>query len=447
MAETARTPIDLIHGVYDRLTERVAAGRRAPRPSPHLRREDPGQPPRRPRRAELERGTVLHRPPARPGRHAGRHRPDGAAPVHDRRPRRGRGARRPSTATTSSRPGSTPRSTCWPRSRATTRSTTSSSRSRPVRHRLLEAGLGDHPPGRARAVRLPRRDDDRHRQPHAQRRRPRHGRHRRRRRRRRRRHDRLPVQRALAQAHRRPPDRRAQRLVGLQGRHPEGRRDPHREGRHRRHRRVLRARRRRPSRATGKATICNMGAEIGATTSLFAYDDAMARYLKATGREDIADAGRRRRRTTCGPTTRSSPIPAATSTRSSRSTSTTLRPLINGPHTPDRARTGRRPGRRGRGRGLAAGDQLRAGRLVHELLLRGHHPGRLDRPPRRRPTASRAKTDLMITPGSEQVRATIERDGLLADFEAHRGHRAGQRLRPVHRPVGPVATWTRATST
>src|SRR6185436_8181161 len=42
--------------------------------------------------------------------------------------------------------------------------------------------------------------------------------------------------------------------------------------------------------ATGKATICNMGAEIGATTSLFAYDDAMARYLKSTGREEIADA-------------------------------------------------------------------------------------------------------------------------------------------------------------
>src|SRR3954466_10977734 len=42
--------------------------------------------------------------------------------------------------------------------------------------------------------------------------------------------------------------------------------------------------------ATGKATICNMGAEIGATTSVFAYDDAMARYLKSTGREAIADA-------------------------------------------------------------------------------------------------------------------------------------------------------------
>ena len=42
--------------------------------------------------------------------------------------------------------------------------------------------------------------------------------------------------------------------------------------------------------ATGKGTICNMGAEIGATTSLFAYDDNMAAYLRATGREAIADA-------------------------------------------------------------------------------------------------------------------------------------------------------------
>ena len=46
---------------------------------------------------------------------------------------------------------------------------------------------------------------------------------------------------------------------------------------------------------TGKATICNMGAEIGATTSLFAYDAAVARYLKSTGREDFVDAGRVRR--------------------------------------------------------------------------------------------------------------------------------------------------------
>ena len=41
--------------------------------------------------------------------------------------------------------------------------------------------------------------------------------------------------------------------------------------------------------ATGKGTICNMGAEIGATASLFAYDEKMADYLKATGREEVAD--------------------------------------------------------------------------------------------------------------------------------------------------------------
>jgi aconitate hydratase len=40
--------------------------------------------------------------------------------------------------------------------------------------------------------------------------------------------------------------------------------------------------------ATGKGTICNMGAEVGATTSIFAYDDSMERYLAATGREEVA---------------------------------------------------------------------------------------------------------------------------------------------------------------
>ena len=69
-----------------------------------------------------------------------------------------------------------------------------------VRHRVLEAGLRDHPPGRARAVRVPRRDDDRHRQPHAERGRARHGRDRRRWRRRRRRDGGLAVQHARARS-------------------------------------------------------------------------------------------------------------------------------------------------------------------------------------------------------------------------------------------------------
>ena len=145
-----------------------------------------------------------------------------------------------------------------------------------VRHRLLEAGQRHHPPGRAGELRLPGRDDDRHRQPHPERRRARHGRHRRGRRRRRRRDDRLPVQRPLAQGHRRAPHRLAVGLVVAEGRHPRGgpRCSPSPEGT------GAIVEYFGPGAdtisATGKATICNMGAEIGATCSLFAYDQNMA---------------------------------------------------------------------------------------------------------------------------------------------------------------------------
>src|SRR6476620_1714964 len=89
--------------------------------------------------------------------------------------------------------------------------------------------------------------------------------------------------------------------------------------------------------ATGKGTICNMGAEIGATTSVFAYDPAMARYLKATGREAIADAA-------AGVADELRPDPEVYADPSRFYDQVieidldTLEPLINGPHTPDRAR-------------------------------------------------------------------------------------------------------------
>ena len=160
---TASTPIELVEGVYATLPERVAIGReRLGRPLTltekilvnHL--VDPaGQ--------ELERGEQLRRLPPRPRGHAGRHRADGAAAVHDRRPARGRravdGALRPP------HPGQGRR-----RDRPRRRH-----RHQPgglrlpalgvgeVRHRLLGPGQRDHPPGRARELRLPRRDDDRHR--------------------------------------------------------------------------------------------------------------------------------------------------------------------------------------------------------------------------------------------------------------------------------------------
>ncbi len=82
--------------------------------------------------------------------------------------------------------------------------------------------------------------------------------------------------------------------------------------------------------ATGKATICNMGAEIGATCSLFAYDQNMAMYLKATSREAIADAADH-------VTEHLRPDDGAQYDQLIEIDLDQLRPLINGPHSPDRA--------------------------------------------------------------------------------------------------------------
>jgi aconitate hydratase len=167
---------------------------------------------------------------------------------------------------------------------------------------------------------------------------------------------------------------------------------------------------------TGKATICNMGAEIGATTSLFAYDDAIARYLKATGREAVADAA-----TSAAHHLRADDEVLANPDeyydRVIEIDLDTLGPHINGPHTPDLARQVQDLGAEAREAGwpleISAAligsctnssyeDITRAASIAREAAAKG----------------LKAKTKLMITPGSEQVRATIERDGLLADFEA-----------------------------
>ena len=168
--------------------------------------------------------------------------------------------------------------------------------------------------------------------------------------------------------------------------------------------------------ATGKATICNMGAEIGATTSLFAYDDAIARYLKSTGREAVADAAdavahhlRADDAVEADPGTFFDQIIELDLS--------TLSPHINGPHTPDLSRPvadlGVEAEREGWPLEVSAGligsctnssyeDITRAASIARDALAKG----------------LTAKAPLLITPGSEQVRATIERDGLLADFEA-----------------------------
>src|SRR5262249_20572881 len=82
--------------------------------------------------------------------------------------------------------------------------------------------------------------------------------------------------------------------------------------------------------ATGKATICNMGAEIGATTSIFGYDANMAAYLKATGREAIADAADK-------VAAELRPDDGALYDQVIEIDLDELKPLINGPHSPDRA--------------------------------------------------------------------------------------------------------------
>ncbi|HEX3089929.1 MAG TPA: aconitase family protein, partial [Ilumatobacteraceae bacterium] len=163
--------------------------------------------------------------------------------------------------------------------------------------------------------------------------------------------------------------------------------------------------------ATGKATICNMGAEIGATCSLFGYDQNMAMYLKSTGREAIADAADK----------------VASDLRADDGALydqvieidlDELKPLINGPHSPDRAnRVGAAVGAEARANDwpleISAAlvgsctnssyeDITRAASIARQASARG----------------LKVKTDLLVTPGSEQTRATIERDGLLADLEA-----------------------------
>ena len=163
--------------------------------------------------------------------------------------------------------------------------------------------------------------------------------------------------------------------------------------------------------ATGKATICNMGAEIGATCSVFGYDDNMRQYLKATGRQAIADAADK-----VADDLR--PDDGAYYDRIIEIDLNELKPLLNGPHSPDRAnRVGKQVGDEARANGWplqisssligsctnsSYEDITRAASIARQAAAYG----------------LKAKSELLVTPGSEQTRATIERDGLIADLEA-----------------------------
>jgi aconitate hydratase len=168
--------------------------------------------------------------------------------------------------------------------------------------------------------------------------------------------------------------------------------------------------------ATGRATICNMGAEIGATTSLFSYDDHAALYLKATGREAIADRAARVMEF-LRPDDDVDADPERCFDQVIEIDLDTLEPHINGPHTPDLARPISQVGEDAKANGwplkISAAlvgsctnssyeDITRAASLARQAAAKG----------------MRVQTPLLVTPGSERVRATIERDGLLADLEA-----------------------------
>ena len=168
--------------------------------------------------------------------------------------------------------------------------------------------------------------------------------------------------------------------------------------------------------ATGKGTVCNMGAEIGATTSIFPFDENVAAYLKATEREEQADAAMKVAEF-LRPDAEIEDDPERYFDRVIEIDLSTLEPLINGPHTPDLAHQVSEVGEHAKENGWpleisstligsctnsSYEDITRAASIARQASAKG----------------LRAKTQLLVTPGSERVRATIERDGLLADLEA-----------------------------
>ena len=146
-----------------------------PRPTAHPGREGPltvTSPTRPTLHAGAEERPLLRPVPPRPRGHAGRHRPDGAPPVHDRRPPPGAGPHHHPLRPPDPGPHRRRRSTSAAAEEAN-HEVYDFLRTASARYGIgfWKPGLGHHPPGRPRALRLPRRDDDRHRQPHAQRRR------------------------------------------------------------------------------------------------------------------------------------------------------------------------------------------------------------------------------------------------------------------------------------
>jgi aconitate hydratase len=165
---------------------------------------------------------------------------------------------------------------------------------------------------------------------------------------------------------------------------------------------------------TGKGTICNMGAEIGATTSTFGYDDSMERYLRATGRAEVAElANGIREHLTADPEVYASPEQYFDQVIEINLD--TLEPHLNGPFTPDRAT----PISQLKAEALANGWPMKI-----EVGLIGSCTNSSYEDISRAASLARqvadkhlkTKAEFTITPGSELVRYTIERDGFIDTF-------------------------------
>ncbi len=165
--------------------------------------------------------------------------------------------------------------------------------------------------------------------------------------------------------------------------------------------------------ATGKATITNMGAELGATTSMFPYDERMAVYLRVTGRDELVPLAEQYRHL-LAPDEEVEATPHKHYDRVIELDLSKLEPYIVGPHSPDRARPISR---------LAAevADPSNGFRdEVSTALIGSCTNSSYEDMSRAADVAEQAKAHgikavvpLLVTPGSEQVRATIERDGQL----------------------------------
>jgi aconitate hydratase len=167
--------------------------------------------------------------------------------------------------------------------------------------------------------------------------------------------------------------------------------------------------------ATGKGTICNMGAELGATTSLFNFDDRMAAYLRATDRAEVAALAERNREhlvadreVLTNPKKYYDEIVEIDLSE--------LEPHIVGPHSPDRARPISKLAAEVKKEGWPANiknaligsctnssyeDMKRAAHIATQALKAG----------------MKAKVPFLVTPGSERIYQTIKRDGIMETFE------------------------------